>query len=107
MGMNSKMEYTASGFSEPIMTIFKSIYRTKVHDEKKYFDKQQVLFKHGFAEINLLKFFEEYLYMPIAKFVMNISFKLSKIQNVIEPDSYILYVFITCLLLLLIGGWVI
>lgn len=103
--LNSKMEYTASGFSQPIVTIFKPIYRTKIQKEKYYYDKQQVLFKQGLANIHLIKFFEEYLYLPVAKFILKISGYLSKIQNVIEPDSYILYAFITCLLLLIIGGW--
>jgi len=105
LSQNPKMEYTASGFSEPIMDIFKPVYRTHTHIEKEYSDKHNTLFQKGFAEIRLFEIFEEYLYMPIARFVMKISADLAKIQNVIEPDSYILYTFVTFLLLLIIGGW--
>jgi hydrogenase-4 component B len=102
---NSGMEYTASGFSEPIVTIFKPIYRTRRFNEKEYSDRHGTQLKNGEAGIRLLKFFEEYLYLPVARFVMNVSERLSKIQDAIEPDSYILYAFVTCLLLLVIGGW--
>jgi NADH:ubiquinone oxidoreductase subunit 5 (subunit L)/multisubunit Na+/H+ antiporter MnhA subunit len=105
LSQNPKMQYSASGFSEPIINIFKPIYRTNTHVEKQYFDKHNTLLKQGLAEIHLFKIFEEYLYLPIARFIMGLSFNLAKIQNVIEPDSYILYTFVTFLLLLIIGGW--
>ena len=57
----SKMEYTASGFSEPIVTILKSIFRTQKKSERNFYDDKNVIFKDGKAEIHLLKFFEERL----------------------------------------------
>lgn len=105
MAQNSTMEYTASGFSQPIVRIFKPIYRTKEISEIKYHDEQRTIVSGGKADIVLVKFFEEYIYMPVANFVMSISNLLSRIQNVIEPDSYILYVFLTVIALLLLGRW--
>ena len=77
------MEETASGFSEPIVTIFKPIFQTKTYAEKQYYDKHNVLFKFGFAEIKLMKFFEEYLYLPVANFVMKVLINFIK-----NPECY-------------------
>jgi hydrogenase-4 component B len=105
LSQDSTMEYTASGFSQPIVRIFKPIYRTKESSEIKYHDEQKTIVSGGKADIVLVKFFEEYLYMPVANIVMRISNLLSRAQNVIEPDSYILYIFITAIVLLLLSRW--
>jgi hypothetical protein len=68
ISQTGRNEYTASGFSQPIVRIFKSIYRTKEDREATYFDKSQSLFKEGRAEIHLLKFFEEVLYQHASVF---------------------------------------
>jgi len=56
---NSNMEYTASGFSEPILTIFRPIYRTKKKNERSFNDAGKSIFKEGNAEIQTFKVFEE------------------------------------------------
>ncbi|VVB77820.1 F(420)H(2) dehydrogenase subunit L [uncultured archaeon] len=104
---NSKMEYTASGFSEPIVTIFSSIYQPKKINKPTFYDSKGVIFKEGQASLSLIKFFEEYLYLPPLKMVHYISEKLYKIQNKIDLDSFILYIFLTILALLIIVGVVI
>ena len=70
------MEYTASGFSEPIVTILKSIFRTQKKVERNYHDDKNVIFKDGKAEIHLMNFFEERIYMPIADFIRKVSVKV-------------------------------
>ena len=98
---NAKMEYTASGFSEPIITIFKPIYRTNKHSERLFFDKYGSIFKEGKAEIELVKFFEEYLYMPVAKAANYIAACIAGFQNR-GLNSSVLYAFAASLLLLLV-----
>ncbi|MDO8491610.1 MAG: proton-conducting transporter membrane subunit, partial [Dehalococcoidia bacterium] len=66
---DSRMEYTASGFSEPILTIFRPIYRTDKHADRTFMDTQKVIFKNGHAEIHTFKLFEERIYLPIANAV--------------------------------------
>jgi hydrogenase-4 component B len=100
------MEYTASGFSQPIVRIFKPIYRTTEHSEIKYHDDKNTIVSGGKADIVLVKFFEEFFYMPIVSLVVRISNFLSRIQNVIEPDSYILYIFLTAIGLLFLSRWI-
>ncbi len=106
ISQNSKMEYTASGFSDPVQVIFKSIYRTKKENKRVFFDKENSIFKEGYAEVHLLSFFEKYLYLPIAKFIGIISNFMYKRHNN-DLDTYILYVFITVLMLLVLVRWLI
>jgi formate hydrogenlyase subunit 3/multisubunit Na+/H+ antiporter MnhD subunit len=99
------MEYTSSGFSEPIVTIFSSIYRTKKVSEKKYEDEQHIHLLSGTAQIKLFKLFEEHLYLPIAGCFEKISAKIGSMQDYASPDVYLFYIFLTCITLLIIIGW--
>jgi hydrogenase-4 component B len=101
---NSKMEYTASGFSEPIVTILKSIFRTQKKSERTFFDNEKVIFKSGKAEIHLMKFFEERLYLPIANFVRKVSLKVNNIQRG-DVDLHVAYAFVAIVIFLLIIWW--
>lgn len=101
---NSKMEYTASGFSEPIVTILKSIFRTQKTSERTCYDDKQVIFKSGKAEIHFIKFFEERLYIPIANCIRKISLKVSNLQRG-DVDLHVAYSFLVIVLFLLIIWW--
>jgi hydrogenase-4 component B len=101
---NSKMEYTASGFSEPIVTIFKSIFRTQKVSKRTFNDDKNANFKSGEAEITLLKFFEERLYQPVADFVKKISLVINNLQRG-DVDLHIAYAFVTIVVFLLIIWW--
>jgi hydrogenase-4 component B len=101
---DSRSEYTASGFSEPILTFFKPIYRTRKSIKRNYWDKWSSVFKDGSADIHTMKFFEEKLYQPVVKAVQAISSRFSKAQNV-DLDTFILYSFITIVILLIVVGW--
>lgn len=102
----AKMEYTASGFSEPIVTIFEAIYRTKRINAREFHDSAKTVFKRGDAEIVLLKFFEKYLYYPVAMGVQRVSKSLYELQNRVEIDSYILYGFLAIVALIAVLGWI-
>jgi len=97
-------EYTGHGFSEPIVTIFSSIYRTKKSGTKTYYDQHDCIFAEGTAEIRLLKFFEEYLYFPIARGASRSARVIARMQNGCL-DTYLLYVFIAMVAVLLFLGW--
>ena len=104
VSQNPKMEYTASGFSEPIVTIFKPFYRTRKHIERTFFDSQGSIFKEGYGEIELVKFFEEYLYMPVARAAGAVSGYVSGFQNS-SLNSCMLYAFLASILIILLTGW--
>ena len=101
------MEYTASGFAEPIITIFKTIFAPINAVQKTYWDTSQAIFKSGAARIRTSRFHEKYLYLPVATVFMKMSDFLTRIQSSVEPDAYILVVFLTSLALIIIGGIVI
>jgi len=103
--LSGRTEYTASGFSQPIVRFFKDIYRTNEESERSFYDKQNTLFKGGKGEIHLIKFFEEKLYDPIAGAINKISIRVSGLENW-NLDSYILYAFIAVLATVAYVGWI-
>jgi len=100
----SKMEYTASGFSEPLVTILKSIFRTQKKSERNYYDDKGVIFKDGKAEIQLMNFFEERIYLPAADFMRKVSLKVNNLQRG-DVDLHVAYAFATIVVFLLIIWW--
>ena len=106
LSQNSSMEYTASGFSEPILTIFRPIYRTKKSVERTYNDGSRSIFKNGTAAVHTFKLFEERIYLPIAHFVQKASDVVSNLHDV-DLDTYILYSFAAVVVLILAAGWLI
>ncbi len=100
---DSHSEYTASGFSEPILTFFRPIYRTHKTIHRSYWDKYGAIFKSGTAEIHILKIFEEKIYRPLAVAIQKVSLGVSNAQNV-DLDTFILYSFITILVLIVVVG---
>ncbi|MDO8715359.1 MAG: proton-conducting transporter membrane subunit [Dehalococcoidales bacterium] len=105
VSQSNRMEYTATGFSEPILTIFQPIYRTRKDVERTFMDNQSVVFKEGKAEITTLKIFEEKIYLQVARFVERMSTIISKYQDV-DLDVYILYSLVAVIILLLVAGWI-
>jgi hydrogenase-4 component B len=98
-------EYTASGFSEPILTFFKPIYRTRKHIQRNFWDNYSSVFKNGAADIHVMKVFEEKIYLPVARGVQSLSRLVSGAQNV-DLDTFILYSFITVIILVIVIGWI-
>jgi formate hydrogenlyase subunit 3/multisubunit Na+/H+ antiporter MnhD subunit len=97
-------EYSGHGFSEPIDIIFSTIYRTKIRNERSFFDATGCIFREGVAEIRLLKVFEEYLYLPVARISCRAAAAVSRIHNGCL-DTYLLYVFVTVLAIVVWLGW--
>ena len=104
---NASMEYTASGFSQPVTTIFKSIYQPKLVNQKSFYDQEGTFFKEGEAKVTMIKFFEEYLYMPISRAISQVSSILYYLQNKVELYPYILANFFAIIVLLLYLGVII
>ena len=103
LSLSSSAEYTGHGFSEPIVTIFASLYRTKKTATKKYYDQHDCIFAEGTAEIRLLKFFEEYLYLPVARNATRVAGVIARMQNGCL-DTYLLYVFLAVVAVIIFLG---
>lgn len=102
---DSRSEYTASGFSEPIVTFFRPIYQTRKELKREFWDKWSSVFKSGSFEIHTMRFFEEKLYLPVVNALRKVSFYFNKAQNV-DLDTFILYSFITIVILMVVIGWI-
>ncbi|MFZ2455433.1 MAG: proton-conducting transporter membrane subunit [Candidatus Altiarchaeia archaeon] len=103
--LSARTEYTASGFSQPIVRFFKDVYQTNEESKRTFYDRQNTLFKEGSGEIHLIKFFEEKLYNPVSGIINRISIKVSALENW-NLDSYVLYAFIAVLLTVAYVGWI-
>ncbi|MBW2637960.1 MAG: hydrogenase membrane subunit, partial [Deltaproteobacteria bacterium] len=90
--------------SEPLVLIFKKIYRTQLSSSRTFADSRECIFEHGTAEIRLMKFFDEYLYLPVAQAVDRVSMEVSRLQNG-RLDTYVLYVFLAVLVLMIFTRW--
>lgn len=101
---SSRMEYTGSGFTEPVMRFFSSVYQTRITSSKEYLDPCQCLFRNGNASISLIKIFEEYLYLPVARKIDHYAGVVNKLQNG-SVDRFVLYVFVMVIVLIIILGW--
>lgn len=97
-------EYTGHGFSQPFEIIFSPLYHTWVTNERTFFDEHNVIFETGTAGIRLLKVFEEYLYLPVARGCALLARTIAQFQNGCL-DTYLLYVFVTVIVLLVFLGW--
>jgi hydrogenase-4 component B len=100
---DGKTEYTASGFSQPIIRIFSPIFLPKITVEKKFSDMHQIKAESGYVKIELLKLFEERIYDPILNLIDRISKFILRFHQR-DMDSYIAYVFIICLILMIVIG---
>jgi hydrogenase-4 component B len=99
VGQTPRMEYTATAFAEPLRRVFAELYRpTKeltidFHPESKYF-VQSIEFR---SEIR--PWFEGYLYAPLLGATRWLSRHVRLLQSG-SLHSYLVYVFITLLLML-------
>ena len=97
-------EYTGHGLSEPVEIIFSPIYRTRIVQTRQFFDQKHCIYREGTGEIRLMKVFEEYLYLPVARAGLKLAGFISRFQNNCL-DTYLLYVFLAVIALILFLGW--
>jgi hydrogenase-4 component B len=86
------MQYTATGFTNPLRFIFGSVYRSTRHIEGDYqqapFFARAVRYQHTFIEP-----IEEYVYGPIVRVALTVSQRLGIFQAG-SVSLYLLYLFI-------------
>jgi len=98
-GLTPQMEYTATGFSKPIRMIFKALFRPRRDVQREYdfspYFATTLRFESHVEEIFLTR-----LYRPLNRLVLHISRRLRALQAG-SLQAYLIYIFITLLLLLL------
>ena len=91
-------------FSEPLDIIFSSIYRTRITNERVFFDQKNSIFKEGIAEIRLMKVFEEYLYLPGAGSLFRSAIYFPFPERCLDM-FLVSIVFVTVIMVILFLGW--
>ncbi|MEN6385359.1 MAG: proton-conducting transporter membrane subunit [Phycisphaerales bacterium] len=96
IGSSSRMQYTSSSFSQPIVDMFKSVLFSKSKKVQiKQLFPQQAQFESHTPDVS-----SEYLYRPIFKWVDVIISKMRWVQYGVV-QMYVLYIAITLIILLI------
>lgn len=99
--LNERMEYTATSLSQPIRTVFKIFFKPRNQIEKESFgEKNPYMLKTVKIETTTKNIFEEMLYLPIVFSFVFFFDKIRRLQTG-KINSYLLYIMITIVLLLL------
>lgn len=99
--LNERMEYTATSLSQPIRAVFKVFFKPRNQIERESFgEKNPYLLKTVKIETATKNVFEEMLYLPIVSSFVFFFDKMRRLQTG-KINSYLLYIMITIVLLLL------
>jgi hydrogenase-4 component B len=100
LNLTPRMEYTATGFVQPIKRIFGTIYQPTVKLETEFLEQSKYFIKHQRFEFHIEPLFEKYLYKPVVTFFLATAGRLRIIQAG-SLHLYLTYIFVTLVLLLL------
>jgi hydrogenase-4 component B len=98
-GLTPGMEYTATGFSKPIRMIFKALFRPRREVQREY-DYSPYFAKTLRFESHIEEAFVTRIYRPLNRGIL----RLSRLMRALQAGSiqaYLIYIFITLLLLLM------
>jgi hydrogenase-4 component B len=101
-GINLKpsMEYTATGFTQPIKQVFSMIYRPTVKLEAEMLEESRYFAKRMRFETHIEPVFQKYLYDPVVQVLQGLADRLRVVQSG-SLHVYLVYIFVTLLVLLL------
>jgi hydrogenase-4 component B len=101
--LNERMEYTATSLSQPIRTVFKSLYKTATNIDKQYFFESNAYLKKSIQVDSASRdIFEDRLYRPLTGAAIAFFDKVRKIQTG-KVNAYLLYILIALLSLLVLA----
>ena len=102
INLTPRMEYTATGFVQPIKRVFSTIYQPTVKLETEFLHESRYFVKRRRFEFHTEPIFEKYLYNPLVTFFTTTADRLKVIQAG-NLHLYLTYVFVTLILLLLLA----
>jgi hydrogenase-4 component B len=97
-GLTPQMEYTATGFSKPIRMIFKALFRPRREVQREY-DYSPYFAKTLRFESHIEEAFVTRIYRPLNRTILRLSRRMLALQAG-SIQAYLIYIFITLLLLL-------
>ena len=98
-GLTPQMEYTATGFSKPVRMIFKALFQPR-RDVQREYDFSPYFATNIRFESHIEEVFVERLYRPLRILILRVSRRVRALQAG-SIHAYLLYIFVTLLLLLL------
>lgn len=100
--LTPRMEYTATGFVQPIKRVFSTIYRPTVKLETEFLQESKYFARRQRFEFHIEPIFQKYLYDPVVGFFLAMADRLRVIQAG-SLHLYLTYIFVTLIVLLLIA----
>ncbi len=100
--LTPRMEYTATGFVQPIKRVFSTIYQPTVKLETEFLAESRYFSKRRHFEFHIEPIFEKYLYDPLVAFFGTLADRLKVIQAG-SLHLYLTYMFVTLIALLLLA----
>ena len=97
-----RMEYTATGFVQPIKRVFSTIYQPTVKLETEFLEESRYFAKRRRFEFHIEPIFQKYLYDPLVAFFATMADRLRVIQAG-SLHLYLTYIFVTLIALLLLA----
>jgi hydrogenase-4 component B len=94
------MEYTATGFVQPIKRVFSTIYQPTIKLETEFLEESRYFAKRRRFEFHIEPVFEKYLYDPAINVFVGIADRLRVLQAG-SLHLYLAYIFVTLVILLL------
>lgn len=102
INLTPRMEYTATGFVQPIKRVFSAIYRPTVKLEAEMLEESRYFAKRRRFEFHIEPVSQKYLYDPVVAFFSTMADRLRVIQAG-SLHLYLTYIFVTLVVLLLIA----
>lgn len=98
--LNSRMQYSATGFSKPIRIVLSILYRPgrKVVVEEGASDYFPTSIKY---KVWTEPIFEKYLYNPVLRLATNFSLKIIRLVQTGSVHAYLIYIFVSVIALML------
>jgi hydrogenase-4 component B len=102
INLTPRMEYTATGFVQPIKRVFSTIYQPTVKLETEFLEESHYFAKRRRFEFHIEPVFQKYLYDPVVAFFTTTANRLRVIQAG-SLHLYLTYIFVTLIVLLLVA----
>lgn len=102
INLTPRMEYTSTGFVQPIKRVFSTIYQPTVKLETELLEESRYFAKRRRFEFHIEPVFQKYLYDPVVAFFTAMAERLRVIQAG-SLHLYLAYIFVTLIVLLLIA----
>jgi len=102
INLTAHMQYTATGFVQPIKRVFSTIYQPTVKLETEFLHESRYFAKRRHFEFHIEPIFEKYLYDPLLAFFATLADRLKIIQAG-SLHLYLTYMFVALIVLLLLA----